>query len=44
MAKGHLRGNREKKKPKQVKAPEPAAASLFAAPPGKSMGLVRKQK
>jgi len=44
MAKGHLRGSREKKKPKQVKAPEPPKAFIFAAPPGKSMGLVRKQK
>jgi hypothetical protein len=44
MAKGHLRGNREKKKPKQVKAPEPTKVSIFSAPPGKGAGLVRKPK
>jgi hypothetical protein len=44
MPKGQQRGNREKKKPKQVKAPEAAKVSIFATPPGKSAGLVRKTK
>jgi len=44
MVKGHMRGNREKKKPKQVKAPEAAKVSIFATPPGKSAGLARKSK
>ncbi len=44
MPKGEQRGNREKKKPKQVKAPEAAKVSVFATPPGKSAGAVRKQK
>jgi hypothetical protein len=44
MPKGQQRGNREKKKPKQVKTPEAAKVSIFATPPGKSAGLVRKTK
>jgi hypothetical protein len=44
MPKGQQRGNREKKKPKQTKAPETAKVSIFATPPGKSAGLVRKTK
>jgi len=44
MPKGQQRGNREKKKPKQVKAPEAVKTSIFATPPGKSTGPARKSK
>jgi hypothetical protein len=36
MAKGQLRSNREKKKPKQEKKPAAPPASLFRQPPSKS--------
>lgn len=40
--KDNRRGNREKKKPKQIKKQEPAKTSIFATPPGNGPG--RKSK
>ncbi|WP_170181754.1 hypothetical protein [Phreatobacter stygius] len=44
MARGDKKGNREAKKPKKAKAPEPVAVSSFAAVQKKAMEAANAKK